>query len=242
LTGALTRAGTSFSFSSLWLLPPVIEAQDAATAEKNRADEQAATERSQRNADQDRLAVARAKDFNPTRGAQQAELRGRFGDSGKAASATLSSEIIAWDDQQMALRAKIGDSREVASAAANSDVNISDEKSQGSIGAPYPKYSAWLTNKLADHWEITKTDSELADFGTSNYKGRSLDTVFSRITLHLKNRILGQYSATCFVFGRINDSEFAMSREFTVDSCDDEATVAKWQVGHEFKSEWIVSN
>jgi hypothetical protein len=242
LTGALTRAGESFSFSSLWLLPPMIEAQDAAIAEKNRVEEQAATERAQRNADQDRLAAARAKDFNATRGAQQAELRVKFGDSGKAASAALSSEIIAWDDQQMALRAKIGDSREVASAAANSDVNVSDEKSHGSIGVAYPKYSAWLTDLLADHWEITTTDSELHDFGTSNYKGRSLDTVFSRITLHLKNRILGQYSTKCFVFGRINDSEFAISREFMVDSCDDEATLAKWQAGHEFKSEWIVFN
>jgi hypothetical protein len=185
----------------------------ALITEKNRAAEQAATQRAQRNADQIHLDAERAKDFNATLAAQQTALRAKFGESGKAASATLSSEIIAWN-----------------------------EKLKGSVGVAYPDYAAWLADKLADHWEITNTDSELRDFGTSNFKGRSLDTIFTTMTIHLKNRILGQYDNFCFVFGRINDTEFSMSRELISARCDDVAVVANWQVGHQFKSEWIASN
>ena len=51
-------------------------------------------------------------------------------------------------------------------------------------------------------------DTEVQDFGTSNFKSRALNTVFARITLHLKNRMLGEYKDSCFIFGRINDTNF----------------------------------
>ena len=77
----------------------------------------------------------------------------------------------------------------------------------------YPAYAAWLTDKLSGHWEIMTIDAEVKDFGTSNFKNRALNTVFARITLYLKNRMLGEYKDSCFIFGRINDDEFSMSRE-----------------------------
>jgi hypothetical protein len=68
------------------------------------------------------------------------------------------------------------------------------------------------------------------------------DTVFARITLHLKNRMLGEYKDACFIFGRLDDTEFAMSREPVIAACDDEATIKAWQTGHQFKSEWFATN
>ena len=85
-------------------------------------------------------------------------------------------------------------------------------------------------------------DTEVQDFGTSTFKSRALDTIFARITLHLKNRMLGEYKDFCFIFGRINDTEFSMRREPVFAKCDDEAAISTWQAGHQFKSEWFASN
>jgi hypothetical protein len=80
------------------------------------------------------------------------------------------------------------------------------------------------------------------DFGTSTFKTRGLDTIFARITLHLKERMLGEYKDFCFIFGRITDSEFSMHREPLFAQCDDEGAIKTWQAGHQFKSEWFASN
>ena len=103
-------------------------------------------------------------------------------------------------------------------------------------------YTAWLADKMADHWEIMTIEPGLYDFGTSDFKNRTLDTVFSRITLHMRNRMLGEYQKACFIFGRINDNEFSMRREPVSAKCDDEAAIKAWELGHQFKSEWFASN
>jgi hypothetical protein len=54
--------------------------------------------------------------------------------------------------------------------------------------------------------------------------------------------MLGEYHDDCFVFGRISDMEFSMNREPIEINCDDEAALNVWQMGHGFKSEWIVTN
>ena len=213
LTAALARNDIPYAFSSLWNLPSDVEGEDAALAEKARLAAQEETERAQRNADQSRLASVRAEDLSATQAAQQVALRQKFGDSAKAAADALSSEI----------------------AALTKDPS-------GSIAGFYPAYEAWLTEKLADHWEITTIDTGVQDFGLSTFKSRGLDTIFARITLHLKNRMLGEYKDACFIFGRINDTEFSMSREPAFAKCDDEAAIMSWQTGHEFKSEWLASN
>jgi hypothetical protein len=58
----------------------------------------------------------------------------------------------------------------------------------------------------------------------------------------LKDRILGEYKDFCFIFGRINDTEFSMRREPVYAECDDGAAISAWQDGHQFKSEWFASN
>ena len=213
LTAALVRNNIPYGFSSQWNVPADVEREDAALAEKARIAAQEETDRALRNADQTRIAIAHAQDANATQAAQRAALQQKFGSNAKAAAAALSSEIVAWTKDQ------------------NSE-----------IAGFYPAYAAWLTDKLADHWEVTTIDSELRDFGASNFKNRTLDTVFAQITLHLKNRMLGEYEDPCFIFGRINDTEFSMSREPVFAKCDDEATIRAWQAGHRFKSEWLASN
>ena len=213
VTAALARNDIQYAFSSLWNLPTDVEREDAALAEKARIAAEEENDRAQRNADQSRLASLRAEDLSATQAAQQAGLRQKFGDRAKVAAAALGSEITAWTKDQ-----------------------------SGQIGGFYPAYAAWLTDKLADHWEIMTIDTEVRDFGVSTFKSRDLDTIFLQATLHLKNRMLGEYKDACFIFGRINDTEFLMSREPAYAKCNDEAAIMTWQVGHGFKSEWLASN
>ena len=218
LTAALTRNDIPYVFSTLWILPADVKREVAELAEKTRIAAQQETERAERNADQSRLESKRAADLSATQAAQQIALRQKFGDSAKAAADALSSEIAAWT---------------------NDPGTKDDQKRQ--IAIFYPSFASWLTDKLADHWEIMTIDTEVQDFGTSTFKSRALDTIFARITLHLKDRILGEYKDFCFIFGRINDTEFSMRREPVFAECDDEAAISTWQDGHQFKSEWFAS-
>ena len=213
LTAALVRNNVPYEFSGMWILPEDVDREDVLLAEKEKVALQEETERAQRNADQARLAQIRAQDLSATQAAQQAALREKFGEGAQSAAGTLSSEIVAFAKDQ-----------------------------SGPIGTFYPSFAAWLADKLADHWEIVTINSGLEDFGTSNFKTRALDTIFSRITLHLKNRMLGELKDFCFIFGRINDTEFSMRREPVYAKCDDEAAIKTWQEGHQFKSEWFATN
>ena len=219
LTAALTRNDIAYTFSTLWYLPADVERKAAELAEKARIAAQEETERAQRNADQSRLADRRAEDLSATQHAQQIALRQKFGDSAKAAADALSLEITAWT---------------------NDPWTKDDQKRQ--IAIFYPEFASWFTDKLADHWEITTTDTEVQDFGTATFKSRTLDTIFARITLHLKDRFLGEYENFCFIFGRINDTEFAMQREHVYAKCDNGAAISTWRDGHQFKSKWFASN
>jgi TonB family protein len=213
LVAALERSGIPFDYLNLWLLPHDVAAEADDLAEKAKREAQEAAEREQRNADQARLAATRAKDQSAALGAKQAALRDQYGETAKGASNTLASEIVAWTKDQ-----------------------------SGQSGSFYPSFASWLVEQLADHWEITSIDNAVEDFGTSTFKNRPLETVFSRLTFHLKNRMLGEYKDACFVFGRMNDTEFSIRREPVFVQCDDKAAMMAWQAGHQFKSQWYASS
>ena len=211
LSEGLTHANIPFAFSSLWIASSDVDAKDAEVAEKHRIEAQQATERAQRDADEHRLADQRAKDLGATWAAQQAALRAQYDGSAKAAVAPIVADVTSWGQNQ-----------------------------RGPVGVEYPDYAAWLAEMTADHWEIVSTDSDVQDYGTSDFKGRPLETAFAQVTIRLKNAILGEYKDACFVFGRIADPEFNMTREPVVAACDDEGAIKLWQTGHGFQSRWIV--
>lgn len=212
LTSALERDSIPYAFSSVWFRQAEMEREDAALVERRRVDAQQMTERAQQAADETRLAAQRSQDLNATQSAQQAALRERFGDSAKAAAASLASDVTSYTHEQRGLAAAL-----------------------------YPDYATWLAQKLKDHWEVMKIDSDTQDFGTSDFKSRRLDTAFARIKMRLRNQMLGEYQDACFVFGRINDAEFSTYREPMFARCDDPSSLDLWQAGHQFLSEWSVS-
>ena len=226
LTAALTRNDIAYAFSTLWYLPADVERQAAELAEKARIVAQEETERTERNAGQSLLAAKRQEDLNTTQAEQQRVLRLKFGDSAKAAADALSSEI-----EEL--------TKEIAELAKDPSTNGAQKRQ---IAILYPRFDAWLTGMLVNHWEIMNIDTKVQDFGTSSFKSRALDTIFARITLRLENRMLGEYKDSCFIFGRINDTEFSMPREPVFAECGDDAAMRTWQDGHKFKSEWFASN
>ena len=96
----------------------------------------------------------------------------------------------------------------------------------------YPQFAAWFQDKLANRWELMSLNAELDDYGVADWKGRSLDTAFSKVSLRLKNRMLGDYEDACFVFTQITDAEFSVSRDPAVASCDEGERVGDWKRGH----------
>jgi hypothetical protein len=47
--------------------------------------------------------------------------------------------------------------------------------------------------------------------------------------MRLRNRFLGEYSEVCWIFGRMNDSEFNMPRDAIAVGCDQDAELTSWK-------------
>jgi hypothetical protein len=127
--------------------PSDVDVKDGEVAEKHRIEVQQATERAQRDADEARLADQRAKDLGATQAAQQAALRAQYDGSAKAAVAAIVADVTSWGKDQ-----------------------------RGPVGVDYPDYATWIAEMKADHWEIMSIESDVQDYGTSDFKGRPLDT------------------------------------------------------------------
>jgi len=103
----------------------------------------------------------------------------------------------------------------------------------------FSTYSSWLVKRFSDQWETFNVTSDIADFGTVQWKGRSLDAIIVKSTIQQKNRILGKYDDACFMFGLVDDVEFMMQRElFSVDCGSGGAFLTKWKLGQNFQSQW----
>jgi hypothetical protein len=81
---------------------------------------------------------------------------------------------------------------------------------------------------------------EVFDYGVSDRKGRSLETAFAKVNIHLRNRMLGDYKDARFIFGQIVDTEFGMKRDSVGILCDESERLTIWKSAHGFQSKWIV--
>jgi hypothetical protein len=120
------------------------------------------------------------------------------------------------------------------------DVTKLEQGDDGSTQIEFPEFAAWAKTARSNHWEIMTTDTDILDYGVSDFEGRTLDTAFARVNIHLRNAILGKYEDACFVFARIIDEEFHMVREPTFAHCEDTEMVKRWQTDHKFQSRWII--
>jgi hypothetical protein len=84
-------------------------------------------------------------------------------------------------------------------------------------------------------------ETSLFDYGTSGFKGRSLETAFANSRIRLRNRVVGEYKDLCFTTGFISDTEFGVEREpFGVLCEDDAVALERHKQGQKFTSRWLV--
>jgi hypothetical protein len=103
----------------------------------------------------------------------------------------------------------------------------------------FPNFSDWLDKRFADQWETFNVSSDVADFGTVQWKGRPLDAIIVKSVVQQKNRILGKYGDYCYMFGLVDDPEFQMQRDQIALDCESgQSTVVKWKVQEKFQSQW----
>ena len=121
----------------------------------------------------------------------------------------------------------------------NTFVKALAEKRDIDKGGSFSTYSSWLNKRFAEQWETYSVSSGVADFGTVQWNGRSLDAIIIKSLIQQKNRILGKYEDKCFLFGLVDDVEFAMRRESISAACDSGVKfITNWKVGKNFQTQW----
>ena len=202
---------------------PVLRSQ--LTAQKQRlADAKASDERSalarQRSAEEAQaLQAQRDQDEARTKPAREAALRAKYGKTADAYAAQIASEIKAY----------VSASGVVAPGQAGS-----------SVSRLFPDLAHWYDSTLKDHWELQSINSELADFGTAEWKSRSIEAAVSTVRIRMKSRLLGDYQDRCYVVGELFDHEFSVLRDPVDLPCADNDALASWKQGHSFASLWNV--
>jgi hypothetical protein len=107
-------------------------------------------------------------------------------------------------------------------------------------GSNYPRSFEWYNRQVLDGWELVGVVGSVNDYGTAVWKSRTLETIFSDVTISMKNRTLGENKSHCFSLGIILDSEFDIVREPTEGKCDEvKDSQISWKRANGFKSQWL---
>src|SRR4051794_1265368 len=105
----------------------------------------------------------------------------------------------------------------------------------------YPSLARRYEHLKADAWEFMTVETSLFDYGTSEFKDRSLEAAFANSRIRLRNRVVGEYKDLCFTTGFISDTEFGVEREPFGELCESGvAVLARYKQGQKFTSRWVV--
>ncbi|MCW6511919.1 hypothetical protein [Lichenifustis flavocetrariae] len=214
LAGALKRDGLAYRFSSVWIETDKVKAMADKLRMQNENAARQSAERQRRQIEEQHLASLRAADEASKLANLQAASRDKYLSSANASQANIAADVKEFMDHP--------------------------DNSEG-VARVFPTFASLYRNELANRWELMSENAALEDYGMSDFKGRKLETALSRINIGLKNRMLGDYKSECFIFGEIEDSEFAMRRDPIAVSCDDDAALSSWKIQHGFKSVWTLS-
>jgi hypothetical protein len=160
----------------------------------------------------------------------------------------LQSELAAADAQkkenrQKQLRLQYGKIASADAAAISDQVRNAFNAGQDWQATPafaqFPRAVAAYQNLIESRWELQNFNSEVSDYGTADWKGRKLEASFAKVSVRMRNRILGEYKDVCFIFGRMNDTEFNMVRDGIGTTCDNVQAIQAWKQGHQFNSLWF---
>ena len=211
LAVGLRRDGLVFRYLAAWITAEEITAaKEAISAGRTRELQQEADRRRQRD-DENRLQREKDQDADVVRQRVTAELQKKNGAQARAIEGKLAAEMKAF---------------------------VEDRTSQ--VAIKYPQVATWYAQMLQDRWELMTVDTQLADYGVAEFKGRSLDAGFARTMVKMRNRVLGEYREQCWMTGFIDDQEFQMAREPFAARCEAaDGPVTTYQTGQRFTSRWL---
>jgi hypothetical protein len=210
----LKKDDVGYSVSSVWFAEEDVQTADKIAQEQELVDQKLAQQRKTKRDTEEQLRRSLATE-------KQRALQSEFG---KIAAAT--SDSIAHDVREAVDK--------------STDRNFDWQK--GAAYYQFPDFVTWYQNQSRGRWELQNFKSEISDYGQAEWKGRILETSFTKVSMRLRNRILGEYSEVCWSFGRMNDAEFNMPRDPIAVSCDQDAELTSWKKVRNFQSQWLAGS
>lgn len=178
--------------------------------------------------------------------AEQIELAAQRAQQAEAASAILEAQTAdqrsELEKRQAALRAEYQE----RSDAGHKDIADMVRAMVGSgLSVPlqqwFPETHDHLSRLLHDRWALTDLSTELSDYGTANWQGRSVDSVLVQVDIKRENALAGIYGDDCFVLGWLIDTEFRVNRDAFEAPCSDVQGLQSWRSARGFESVWNLS-
>jgi hypothetical protein len=215
LMTALRKDDTSYSVSSVWVTDEKVEAAQKSIEEHELAAQKQDQERKAKADASKKLMASIAKSEMETSRKKQEFLQSQYGKVAAARSADIATVVREGTESR-------------------------PDWQQTTAFGQFPKFTSWVQNLIKVRWELQSFNSEVFDYGRARWKDRAMETAFTKITVRLRNRILGEYQDACFLFGRMNDSEFDMVRDTIEIGCGNDAELSSWKRVRGFESQWIV--
>ncbi|MFT0891243.1 hypothetical protein [Pseudochelatococcus sp. G4_1912] len=208
----MKREKINNKFLPIWFSPEDVLLSGKSIEQQNTLLAQQETDQRRRLEDEQKLALEKEKSDGTARRSKEGSLRKQYGVMARAFEGKLSEEI-------------------------NNFLNLKEDRA----GRKYPSLASWYGWHLSNKWELVSVNTVLLDYGTSEYKGRTLETAFATSEIRLRNRILGEYKDSCYITGFVADPEFQMEREpFEVTCKDSESALLAYKRGARFISRWNV--
>lgn len=102
-------------------------------------------------------------------------------------------------------------------------------------------YADWIVSQFSESWNTTGVASSIVDFGSVEWRGRSLNAVIVETKIDQENRVRGEKRTACFYFALVDDPEFRMQRQPLSVRCESSAkSVSDWRLENRFITQWVV--
>jgi len=214
LITALERDGITYSAVPVWLENGAIDHVRKKLEEKRKVAAQAEAEDRRKKEDEALLEKKRAADLAATKAAVEKKLR----DENGAAARARANEIQAQFD-------------------------LLRKPDKNWFESYFPKTASWYQQQGRDGWEFVQAKVDVADFGSSKWKERTLDATQVTLNVEMKNSVLGENKTFCYNLGLIFDDEYHLAREPVEAECNGAtASFAEWKRGWSFASKWNAPN
>jgi hypothetical protein len=213
LLQSIQRDKLNYHVLPIWFSQADVDDESKVLAAKEVTQAQRDRTRQQKIADDKKLEELRNKSSEKQRQDRQRDLRQQYGSLARGLEATMFDEIRTFVD--------------------------APDKQHLGIQQKWPEFANWYQSRLREQWGLDSINKDLDDYGMVDWKNRVLEASIVAVTFKMKNRELGEYRDSCWLFGYIFDKEFDVARDPIGVRCDNGDAVKRYKLGRHFSSRWI---